>query len=238
MGSIFTYKHYTASITTQNLNATTGTATPGSTIGLDASSFGGLSVQVEGTYTGALTIQISNDALTWTTLASNSVLNINTGAFSSNIPSGATGFYQCDITGAMHVRVTALSAVTGTALMNIALIQDSSIVSTKEPTGTSTVAVASSSTGGWSYAHYTAAQTATSVKNTAGTLHAIIVNTPVASGTLEYDDANSHTNAMGIITYPATLVSDGPQEIILDAAFATGLNITSTGTMDFTILYK
>lgn len=91
---------------------------------------------------------------------------------------------------------------------------------------------------GHSYANFTTAQTATVVKSGAGTLHSITINTPVASGTIEYDDAITHTNSMGKVTLPASLLSSGPQTILLDIGFATGLCITTTGTMDITFSYR
>lgn len=92
--------------------------------------------------------------------------------------------------------------------------------------------------GGYNYTHITTAATALNVKTGPGVLHAIIINTPVASGTIEFDDAVSHTNPMGIITLPGTLLSDGPKPTIYDLAFSTGLNITTTGTMDITVAWK
>lgn len=91
---------------------------------------------------------------------------------------------------------------------------------------------------GYNYTHITTAATALNVKTGGGVLRAIIVNTRVASGTIEFDDATSHTNPMGIITFPGTLLSDGPIQVQYDIAFATGLNITTTGTMDITVVWR
>ncbi len=90
---------------------------------------------------------------------------------------------------------------------------------------------------GYSYARMTTAATLL-VKTGAGVLHAIIVNTPVANGTIELDDALTNTTPIiGKVTLPAALVNEGPQTAIYDVAFATGLSITTTGTMDITIAY-
>lgn len=93
-------------------------------------------------------------------------------------------------------------------------------------------------TGGYSYVHITTATT-TLVKSGAGTLHALIVNTPVLSGVVELDDAITHTTPIvAKVTYPATLVSDGPDSVIYDLAFSTGMSVTTTGVMDITVVYK
>ncbi len=90
---------------------------------------------------------------------------------------------------------------------------------------------------GYSYARMTTAATLL-VKTGAGVLHAIIVNTPVANGTIELDDALTNTTPIiGKVTLPAALVNEGPQTAIYDVAFTTGLSITTTGTMDITIAY-
>lgn len=90
---------------------------------------------------------------------------------------------------------------------------------------------------GYNYSHYNTAQTNTIVKNGPGILHALILNTAVASATFEFDDAITHTNAMGIFTLPATLLaSNGYYEY--DIRFNTGLAITSTGTADWTVVWK
>jgi hypothetical protein len=84
-----------------------------------------------------------------------------------------------------------------------------------------------------------ATATTTLVKSGAGFLHAIIVNSPVANGVIEFDDALTNTTPIiGKITYPATLVSDGPDSCLYDCSFATGLSITTTGTMDITVVWR
>lgn len=91
---------------------------------------------------------------------------------------------------------------------------------------------------GYNYTHMTT-QATTLCKSGAGVLHAIIINKPLASGVIEFDDALSQTNAMGIITLPATLLQDGPKCAIYDVAFATGLSVTTSGAnQDVTIVWK
>lgn len=90
---------------------------------------------------------------------------------------------------------------------------------------------------GYNYTHVTTALTNSILKTGPGILHAIIINAAVGSGTLEFDDAITHTNAMGIITFPATLLQN---QVYLeyDIRFNTGLALTTTGTMDATIVWK
>lgn len=92
--------------------------------------------------------------------------------------------------------------------------------------------------GGYNYARMTTAATLL-VKTGAGVLHSITINTPVANGVIEMDDALTNTTPIiGKITLPATLLSDGPKNATYDVAFTTGLSITTTGTMDITIAWK
>lgn len=92
--------------------------------------------------------------------------------------------------------------------------------------------------GGYTYTNITSATT-TLIKTGAGTLHSITINTPVASGVCEFDDALTHTTPkIGTITLPATLLSDGPKNAVYDVGFTTGLSITTTGVMDITVAWK
>ena len=83
-------------------------------------------------------------------------------------------------------------------------------------------------------AHITATGTAL-VKSGAGVLHSITFNKPVATGTVEFDNALTNTNAMGIITVPS---SPQPVTLVYDVQFDTGLSITvGTAAQDLTIAY-
>ena len=72
-------------ITTQNLIAT-GTGTAGSYVAISPNGQAAVSIQVSGTYTGALTPQVTVDGTNWISLPSQ-LLNTNTGAFSGTIVS-------------------------------------------------------------------------------------------------------------------------------------------------------
>ena len=89
----------------------------------------------------------------------------------------------------------------------------------------------------YSYVNITAAApTTTLVKTGSGILHAITVTTPASTGTIEADDAITHTNPLfTAITSPATLL---PYTIILDIPFTTGLVIyTATAAQNVTVTY-
>jgi hypothetical protein len=92
--------------------------------------------------------------------------------------------------------------------------------------------------GGYNYTHISTATT-TLIKTGPGTLHAVVCNTPVGSGVIEIDDALTHTTpVVGIITFPATILSIGQIPYTYDISFAIGLSITTTGTMDLTVVWK
>lgn len=86
--------------------------------------------------------------------------------------------------------------------------------------------------------------TNTEVQNQSGRLHAIVVNTAVASGVIAiYDGLNSTTCSggggalIGTITMPATLLQN---HFVMpyNTSFGTGLCITTTGTPNITVMYK
>jgi len=87
----------------------------------------------------------------------------------------------------------------------------------------------------YSYANITTTTT-TLVKTGAGFLHAIVLNKPVATGTVKIDDAVTDTTpVIGTITVPA---SPQPTTIVYDLAFTTGLTIvTGVAAQDITVVY-
>lgn len=85
------------------------------------------------------------------------------------------------------------------------------------------------------YLHLTATGT-TLVKTGAGFLYSITFNQPVATTVLEYNDALTRTNAMGIVTVPA---SPQPVTLPVNVAFTTGLSVTvATAASDITLSYR
>jgi hypothetical protein len=88
---------------------------------------------------------------------------------------------------------------------------------------------------GWTYKNITT-QTTTLVKSGAGILHSITFNKPIATGTVEIDDALTNTTPIiGTITTPT---GPFPVTLIYDVAFSTGLSITTAvAAQDITVAY-
>lgn len=91
--------------------------------------------------------------------------------------------------------------------------------------------------GGYNKTNITSAAT-TLVKTGAGVLHSVTINKLVASATIELDDAVTNTNSFGIITLPGTITALAPFTMVYDAAFSTGLSITTSGATDITVTWK
>jgi hypothetical protein len=91
--------------------------------------------------------------------------------------------------------------------------------------------------GGYNYTRVTTAAT-TLVKTGPGVLHAIVVNTPTATATIELDDALTNTTPIiGKQLMPTTAAN--PFTVVYDVAFTTGLSVTvAIATVDATIVWK
>jgi len=109
----------TGTINTQNLNPNSGTATANSAVEISCTDRGTVTIQVTGTYTGALTPQVTTDGTNWITQASQSLLRMSNGAQSNTIPSAAQDIWQIEVAGHAKFRITALAAVTGTATVTL-----------------------------------------------------------------------------------------------------------------------
>lgn len=108
----------TGNITTQNL-VPGGAATAGSAVTYNGDGRGSISIQVTGTYTGALTLQETVDGTNWITIAGSPLYNDVTGAYNNTITSGSVGVWTAEIAGRASIRLTALGAVTGTAVVTM-----------------------------------------------------------------------------------------------------------------------
>lgn len=89
----------------------------GQTLVIDAKGVSILTVQTVSTgWTGSvLTLQGSNDGITWTTIGANNTnvfMNVNTSAQTATIAAGSTGMFKTDISGFVFVRLTNLAAIT------------------------------------------------------------------------------------------------------------------------------
>ena len=78
------------------------------------------------------------------------------------------------------------------------------------------------------------------VKQSAGFLKGIVINTPLASGVISiFNNASGASTSMGVITQPATLLSDTSTRVDYDLAFNSGLTIVTSGAnQDITVIYK
>lgn len=87
------------------------------------------------------------------------------------------------------------------------------------------------------------ATTATTVKGTAGILHRIIVNTPIASATIKIANLASASctgsiaaNA-GTFTIPSVITSESPFSVEFDAIFSAGICVqASSAALDYTVI--
>lgn len=87
---------------------------------------------------------------------------------------------------------------------------------------------------------------ATAVKATAGILHRIIVNTPVASATIGIFNlatasctGTPATNQVGVITLPSTITGEIPISLEYDAVMSNGICIQdSSATVDITVIFQ
>lgn len=128
-------------ITTQNL-VPAGTATANSAV-LSGTLNGQncATIQVTGTYTGALSLQCTVDNTNWITIGGLVFTNINTGDQAATITTGQTGIFQADCAGYNQIRVTGLAAMTGTAVVSIRATSAAGLVGLDLPlpTGTNTI---------------------------------------------------------------------------------------------------
>lgn len=163
-------------ISAQNSAAPTGNAvTANSTVTLLLANgdFSTGSIQVTGTYTGALTVQATLDGAVWVALGGTTALtNINSATTASNIASATNGIFQFDNAGFLGVRVTALAAVTGTATVTVSASAGTAVVGIDTPislTGGSTI-ISTQPTPSAIFLSSVATTNATTSKATAGSL--------------------------------------------------------------------
>lgn len=154
----------TGNITTQNL-VPAGTATANSAVlSGTLNGHGTATVQVTGTYTGALSLQGTTDNSTWVTISFGTFANVNTGAVATTITSAATGIYQVDCKGFRQIRVTGLAAMTGTATVTIRASINSGfvVVDGALPTGANVIGAVTQS-GTWNIGTVTPGTAATNL---------------------------------------------------------------------------
>lgn len=78
------------------------------------------------------------------------------------------------------------------------------------------------------------------LKSGPGLLHRIVINTFTASQVITiYDSLSGAGTKIGTITFPASLLNNGPVSVEFNCTFATGLTfVTATGTPDITVVYR
>lgn len=108
----------TGNITTQNL-VPNGAATAGSAVELTLNGATGLAVQVTGTYTGALSLQVTLDGARWETVTGAIITSMITGVGTATIASATVGVFTAPVHGALKARITGLAAMTGTAAVTL-----------------------------------------------------------------------------------------------------------------------
>lgn len=252
----------TGSITTQNLNPTTGVPTPGSFLQLAASSEAGnfnyseldsAVVQVTGTYTGALTPQMSQDGTTWVAVGPSTIQNVGTGAYTQTIASAAVGAFSINIAGYRYFRISANAAVTGTAVVTINATEATNAVSVLGaiPTGTNSIgtvilgagtALAGQVSNGavttapgttQTTLNSAASNNATNIKATAGNLYSIMAHNASAAAKYVrlYNKATAPTGGTDTPVRVIALPANTSKEIAFTVPlrFSTGIGFTITG---------
>ena len=136
-------------ITTQNLTPG-GAATAGSAVEISLNSDATLTTQITGTYTGALSLQVTVNGTTWVTVGGTPFINLNTSTYLASITSALNSVFQSDVAGFIKARVTALAVVTGTAIVNLQASSATSMVAldTALPNGTNTIGAVTAPSGG------------------------------------------------------------------------------------------
>lgn len=246
-------------ITVQN-SVPAGVATAGSAVEVSLNNATSLAIQTVGTYTGALSVQVTGDGTNWITLGGTPILNVNTGALSATIASATQGAFQVNVGGFLKARVTGLAAMTGTVAVTARAHQGSAALGASIPPATQAVSLATNTptlaagtnlaadvgiqyranaTGGATTKHIVAAATtnATNVKNAAGR----VVGWSFVNTTASYQYVKLHntsaapTPGSGVVQTIA-IPPNGVNNMPLGASgigFATGISYSIvTGAAD------
>lgn len=241
-------------ITTQNLIATGLVPTPNSAIGYTSmDGVGDITFQVFGTYTGALTPQVTLDGTNWVDMGPSSLLNIGTGVYSQTVASATQGIFQVDVSGFMAFRLAAKAAVTGAANITMRASQSTGMIALDNaiPAGTNSIgtvilgagsaAVGTVSLTAPTPHTLTAAATtnATSVKTAAGTLYGLTIdNVSALTRYLKlYNKASAPTVGTDVPVLTIPLAATSAQEInfgTLGMRFTTGIAYAITGAIAVT----
>jgi hypothetical protein len=108
----------TGTITTQNL-VPNGAATAGSAVEITLNGAAIVSIQVTGVYTGALSLQLTNDNARWETITFPALVNAITGVGAGTIATATVGVFLANVSGFLKARLSGLAAMTGTATVTM-----------------------------------------------------------------------------------------------------------------------
>lgn len=202
-------------------------------------------IQVVGTYTGALTVQATLNGVTWVTLGGATALtNISTAAPAASIASAAQGIWQFDVSGFAAIRVIGLAAVTGTANITLAAGEGSGVVGIDTPitlaAGAASIGMVSTPVGTPLSVVSLATTNAAVLKSTAANLFEITISNPTATPVYVklYNKATVPVVGTDVpvvtITAPAASASNKPTDGVLTFSqigkrFALGMGIAITG---------
>jgi hypothetical protein len=238
-------------ITTQNL-VPAGAATAGSAVELTLQTGqSALTVQVTGTYTGALSLQGTVDGTTWVTQAFAVLLRLSTSSMTATIISAQQDIWTTSVAGFSKVRITGLAAITGTATVTMRgsdaapnLVQTIATVQSVGVIGASSNAIgdvgtiyrASAGNAASLAKILTAATTnATSVKASAGRLLGwSLVNTTAAIKVVHiHNKASAPTVGTDSPTFSIVLGANAHSEFRMEGgiAMATGIAYSITGAI-------
>lgn len=175
-------------ISTQNIGSPNGNAvTQNSTVSCDLNGgFSTAAIQVVGTYTGALSVQVKLENGTWVTLAgATALINASNNTQSATIASGTQGIFQLDVAAFTGVRVTALAAVTGSATVYILAGAADGVTGIDTPvvlaSGSNSIGTVATPVGTALSVVTTASTNASSQKATAGNLFELACSNPTAT---------------------------------------------------------
>lgn len=232
-------------IRTQNL-VPAGVGTPNSFVEVKTHGADTVCFQVTGTYTGALSIQATVDGATWVTLSGATlILNTATSAAAATVSSGAQGIFQVSTPGFSRIRITALAAVTGAAVITAVATEGNSMIAvdTALPAGSAVIGavtisgvpfVNSTPVAATAYSAVTAASTnAGVVKASAGNLFELSISNPTATAinVKLYNKASAPTvgTDVPVVTIPVPAGGSVTREFgALGKRFTTGIAIAAT----------
>lgn len=234
----------TGTITTQNL-VPTGTATANSAVEISLGNHTTASIQITGTYTGALSIQTTVNGTTWITSSDATALkNKATGVSTATIASATQAQFIFTCESLTKFRVTGLAAMTGTATVTIRAVSGGSYVylagtPTFNPgnTANTTAWLMESRTGttnGTTTTTLNSAATtnAANVKATAGLVFNIsVMNTSAATKYVRlYNKATAPTVGTDVPVMVIAVPATSSKEITINYGlkFATGIGYSIT----------